>query len=92
MFEKTIAHGSILAPSCDSFLVIDDIDFASYASDNLMYCGGNSMITSFFHCKILLRKCFSKVKPNRVKQPKKKKYRQMPFTFEQKLRNSCRSS
>ena len=48
-----------------------------------MYSGGNSMITPFFHCKILLRKCFSKVKPNRVKQHKKKKQRQMPFTFEQ---------
>ena len=27
----------------DSFLVIDDIDFARYGDDNLMYCGGDSI-------------------------------------------------
>ena len=33
-----------------------------------------ALITSFFHCKILLQKFFSKMKPNRVKQPKKMKH------------------
>ena len=50
------------------------------------------LITSFFHCKILLKNFFSNMKPNSVKQPKKRKHWQMPFTFEQKLQNLSRSS
>ena len=78
----------------DSFLVIEDMDFASYANDNLMCCWVEvtSLILPFFYCKILLRKFFIKMKPYSVKQPKKKKRWQMLFTFEQKLRNLSRSS
>ena len=42
-----VPHGSTVDPSLfnifisDSFLVIDDKDFVSYANDNLMYCGGD---------------------------------------------------
>ena len=68
-----VPQGSIWSPSLfsiflsDLFLVIDDIDFPAMPMITTFTVKVRALISSFFHCNILLREFFSKTKPNRVK-------------------------